>query len=188
MPVEHPVVLTGEEDLMEYGERLVKIYGTKTADDGKATESICSRGKCDIHSEGAPWLVNAAGLHNQKNSRANKRDDECVEIKVEQHLAVHEVRLTLLAVFEIAGLELISGYRQVVHKLVVRLHDSLAVGARVLLDAEGIYLHVVEWTDVDRQTDGNGNYQYCDKETKNAGENLVFHKKSFLFCDTVILP
>ena len=82
IPAEVPVVLAGEEDHVKGGKGLVKIYGNQTADKGKSTQQICTRGECNIHSEWFPQLEHTHLLQYKQQSRTAKRDKKYGGIKV----------------------------------------------------------------------------------------------------------
>ena len=81
--IEEPVILTGEEDLMEYGKCHVEIKRHKTADKRKATESVRTRTEGYIHSEGTPKLKYAELFQYQQSRYTYEWNNKCGRIKVE---------------------------------------------------------------------------------------------------------
>ena len=154
VPVEEPVALTGEEYGMEDGEGGVKVQCCKAAYQGKATESVSTRREGDVHTEWTPQLVYPEPVEEDHQHRAEKRDYEGDAVKVKQHLAVLKVRFTVLAVGKISRAELLARYGKIVEQLVVCLLYCVIVGTRVFLDVKRLYLHVVEWPEVDGKCDG----------------------------------
>ena len=126
--------------------------------------------------KGTAKLKATRDIEDKENRQAKHGCNQCVEVQVKEHLAIHEVGLARLAVLEFTRLKLVAGDGEVVHQLVVCLNNGLTVGTRVLLDIQRINLRVIEGTDVDRQTDRHRNYQNCNTNTRQGGKNSVFHK------------
>ena len=152
-PAEEPVGFSGEEDLVEYGEGLIKVQGAESTDNTEADQGEKSGGEDNASAEGAEHFKDTDCAQDHQNSQANHGGDKRVKVQVKEHLAILKVGFAALAVLKVAGLKLVAGDGEVVHQLVICRDDSLAVGARVLLDIQRVDLIVVEGADVDGESD-----------------------------------